>query len=143
MSRVILLVDDSADDVELTMRALRSSDVHEPIHVATDGAEALEHLFGLDGDTKPTLPALVLLDLKLPGINGVDVLKRIRADARTRTLPVVILTSSNERIDLLTCYRLGANSYVRKPVAFSEFLSAARQIASYWLGLNEPPPVSI
>ena len=143
MSKSILLVDDSADDVELTMRALRSSDVREPILVASDGAEAIEHLFGVEGETRPALPALVLLDLKLPGINGVDVLKRIRADARTRTLPVVILTSSNERIDLLTCYRLGANSYVRKPVAFSEFLSAARQIATYWLGLNEPPPVSI
>ena len=143
MNKSILLVDDSADDVELTMRALRSSDVREPILVASDGAEAIEHLFGVEGEARPALPALVLLDLKLPGINGVDVLKRIRADARTRTLPVVILTSSNERIDLLTCYRLGANSYVRKPVAFSEFLSAARQIATYWLGLNEPPPVSI
>jgi two-component system response regulator len=142
MTRSILLVDDSADDVELTKRALRSSDVREPIHVANDGREAIEQLFGT-GVARPALPSLVLLDLKLPGINGVDVLRRIRADPRTRTLPVVILTSSNERIDLQTCYELGANSYVRKPVSFSDFLAAARQIATYWLSLNEPPPVSI
>jgi len=143
MTKSILLVDDSADDVELTLRALRSSDVREPIHVARDGAEAIEHLFGTAREPKPQLPSLVLLDLKLPGINGVDVLQRIRGDARTRALPVVILTSSNERVDLLNCYRLGANSYVRKPVAFSDFLDAARQIASYWLRLNEPPPAGI
>jgi CheY-like chemotaxis protein len=143
VNKSILLVDDSADDVELTMRALRSSDVREPIHVARDGAEAIAQLFGNPGEPKTVLPSLVLLDLKLPGINGVDVLQRIRADARTRTLPVVILTSSNERVDLLNCYRLGANSYVRKPVAFSDFLEAARQIASYWLHLNEAPPVGI
>ena len=130
----ILLVDDNPDDVELTIRAFRSTDMHEPIRIARDGAEAIDQLFG---STERALPALVLLDLKLPGIDGVDVLRRIRADPRTRALPVVILTSSNERIDLMNCYRLGANSYVRKPVSFSDFLAATRQIASYWLSLNE------
>ena len=134
MRKNILLVDDNPDDVELTVRAFRSTDVHEHIRIARDGAEAIDHLFG---SAERPLPALVLLDLKLPGIDGVDVLRRIRADPRTRALPVVILTSSNERIDLMNCYRLGANSYVRKPVSFSDFLSATRQIASYWLTLNE------
>lgn len=134
MRKNILLVDDNPDDVELTVRAFRSSEVHEPIRIARDGAEAIDQLFG---SAERPLPALVLLDLKLPGIDGVDVLRRIRADPRTRTLPVVILTSSNERVDLMNCYRLGANSYVRKPVSFTDFLSATRQIASYWLSLNE------
>jgi CheY-like chemotaxis protein len=135
MRKTILLVDDNPDDVELTVRAFRSSDVHEPIRIARDGTEAIDQLFG---SPSRTLPALVLLDLKLPGIDGVDVLRRIRADPLTRALPVVILTSSNERVDLMNCYRLGANSYVRKPVSFSDFLAATRQIASYWLSLNEP-----
>ncbi len=134
MRKTILLVDDNPDDVELTVRAFRSTDVHEPIRIARDGTEAIDQLFG---SPARTLPALVLLDLKLPGIDGVDVLRRIRADPLTRALPVVILTSSNERVDLMNCYRLGANSYVRKPVSFSDFLAATRQIASYWLSLNE------
>ena len=134
MRKSILLVDDNPDDVELTVRAFRSTDVHEDIRIARDGAEAIDQLFG---STERALPALVLLDLKLPGLDGVDVLRRIRADPRTRALPVVILTSSNERVDLMNCYRLGANSYVRKPVSFTDFLSATRQIASYWLCLNE------
>jgi two-component system response regulator len=134
MRKTILLVDDNPDDVELTVRAFRSTDVHEPIRIARDGTEAIDQLFG---STSQSLPSLVLLDLKLPGIDGVDVLRRIRADPLTRALPVVILTSSNERIDLMNCYRLGANSYVRKPVSFADFLAATRQIASYWLSLNE------
>jgi two-component system response regulator len=136
----ILLVEDNPDDVELTMRAFRSGNTQQDIRVARDGMEALESLFGADKEPLP-LPALVLLDLKLPGMDGFDVLRRIRGDVRTRFLPVVILTSSTEMVDLVNGYWLGANSYVRKPVSFRDFLSTTQQIASYWLSLNEVPPV--
>jgi two-component system response regulator len=136
----ILLVEDNPDDVELTMRAFRSGNTQQDIRVARDGMEALESLFGTDKEPLP-LPALVLLDLKLPGMDGFDVLRRIRGDVRTRFLPVVILTSSTEMVDLVNGYWLGANSYVRKPVSFRDFLSTTQQIASYWLSLNEVPPI--
>jgi CheY-like chemotaxis protein len=140
-SKSILVVEDNPDDAELAVEAFRSGRSPHDVHVARDGPEALEMICGSDGAAAPpVLPALVLLDLKLPGMDGFDILRRIRADARTRYLPVVILTSSTQRLDLLNGYRLGANSYVRKPVSFQEFLATANQIASYWLSLNEPPP---
>jgi len=136
----ILLVEDNADDAELTMRAFRSGNASQDIHVARDGAEAVEALFGSTSVPPPRfLPGLVLLDLKLPGLDGFAVLSRIRSHPRTRFLPVVILTSSTEQSDLLQGYRLGANSYVRKPVSFRDFLSAARLIADYWLAVNQVP----
>jgi two-component system response regulator len=136
-ARSLVLVEDNADDVELMMRAFRADGVRCDIHVAHDGVAAIDLLLG-SADTSP--PALVLLDLKLPGVDGFDVLRRIRGDPRTRTLPVVILTSSTEPGDLIKAYWLGANSYVRKPMAFRDLLDAARLIASYWLTLNERAP---
>ena len=130
----ILLVEDNPDDAELTVRAFRNSSLHQDIEVAPDGDAALASLFGAKA-----LPSLVLLDLNLPGIDGFDVLRRIRAHKRTRNLPVVILTSSGEQTDLEHGYRLGANSYVRKPVSFRDFLSAAEHIGVYWLAVNEVP----
>jgi len=136
----ILLVEDNPDDVDLTIRAFRSSQINQDISVARDGAAALESRFGSAAQPPPRdLPSLVLLDLKLPGVDGFTVLQRIRANAYTRFLPVVILTSSTEVVDLVRGYRLGANSYVRKPVSYRDFLSVAQQIASYWLALNETP----
>ncbi len=141
-SRTILLVEDNPDDVELTLRAFEKSSIANNIVVARDGAEALEHLFavgaGLEGHRLP--PAVVLLDLKLPKLDGLEVLKRIRADERTRRLPVVILSSSKEERDIVRSYDLGANSFVRKPVDFVEFTEAARHLGVYWLVLNESPP---
>lgn len=140
----ILLVEDNPDDAELALRAFRASDATQQIHVARDGAEAVEALFGSTAVPPPRqLPALVLLDLKLPGLDGFAVLSRIRAHPRTRYLPVIILTSSTELTDLLDGYRLGANSYVRKPLSYRDFLAAARLIAEYWLALNEVPPAGI
>lgn len=140
----ILLVEDSADDVELTIRAFRTASVRQDIHVARDGANAVELLFGSAEAPPPRhLPALVLLDLKLPGLDGFAVLSRIRSHPRTRFLPVVILTSSTETTDLEQGYRLGANSYVRKPVSFRDFLAATQQIAAYWLTLNVVPPTNL
>jgi CheY-like chemotaxis protein len=142
-SRTILLVEDNPDDVELTLLAFKKSNLANDIVVARDGAEALDYLFvkgryaGRDASLKPEV---VLLDLKLPKFDGLEVLKRIRADERTRRLPVVILTSSKEDRDVLRSYDLGANSFVRKPVDFVEFVDAARQLGLYWLVLNEPPP---
>jgi two-component system response regulator len=139
----ILLVEDNPDDEALTLRALRRSSVGNSIVVAHDGVEALDYLFGTGAhagrDTRQ-LPQVVLLDLKLPRIDGLEVLRRLRADTRTRLLPVVILTSSNEERDRIAGYQLGANSYVRKPVDFNEFTEAVRQLGLYWLLLNEPPP---
>jgi two-component system response regulator len=141
--KLILLVEDNPMDEELTVRALKKSNVLSPIVVVRDGAEALDYLLGrgAHAESPPALPQVVLLDLKLPKVNGLEVLKALRASSRTRLLPVVILSSSNERRDLLDSYELGANSYVRKPVDFAEFLEAARQLGSYWLVVNQGPPV--
>jgi two-component system response regulator len=139
--RPILLVEDNPDDAELALHALKETKVANEVLVARDGNEALEILFG-DGvqtrKARTVRPSLVLLDLKLPGIDGFDILKRIRDDESTRLMPVVILTSSKEHSDLLKGYRLGANSYVRKPVDYEQFLTAVRQLGTYWLTLNEP-----
>ena len=142
-NNVILLVEDNADDVELTLRAFRKSKVLNEIVVVNDGAEALDYLFasGAHGGRDPqATPEVILLDLKLPKIGGLEVLRRMRADDRTRRIPVVVLTSSNEEQDILSSYDLGANSFVRKPVDFSQFVEAARQLGLYWLVMNEPAP---
>ena len=139
--RSILLVEDNPDDAALTLRAFRKNNIQNEIHVAQDGVEALAFLHdpGPDGTPRPQ-PAVVLLDLKLPKLDGLEVLKRIRGDERTRLLPVVILTSSKEEADLISGYRLGANSYVRKPVEFGAFASAVTQLGVYWMLLNQAPP---
>jgi two-component system, response regulator len=139
----ILLVEDNPDDEELTLHAFEKNRIGNEVVVARDGVQALDYLFctGAWAGRKPcTPPALVLLDLKLPKVDGLEVLQRIRADERTRLLPVVILTSSNEDEDRLRGYALGANSYVRKPVDFDEFVRAAGQVGMYWLLLNQPAP---
>jgi two-component system response regulator len=141
--KVILLVEDNPDDEALTLRALKKNNIRNAVVVARDGAEALDYLFGTGasaGREAPELPQVVLLDLKLPKVDGLEVLRRLRAHPRTRLLPVVILTSSKEERDLVNGYALGANSYVRKPVDFAEFTEAVRQLGLYWLILNEPPP---
>jgi CheY-like chemotaxis protein len=145
-TRIILLVEDNPDDVELTLRAFNRSRVSNEIVVARDGADALAYLFGTGahaGRDLTVMPEVVLLDLKLPKVDGLDVLRYLRADERTRRLPVVVLTSSNEEHDLIRSYDLGANSFVRKPVDFAQFSEAAQQLGVYWLGLNEPPPMVI
>lgn len=142
-SRTILLVEDNPDDVLLTLRAFERSRVVNEIVVAQDGEEALDYLFARGKHTgrNPTvMPEVVLLDLKLPKVDGLEVLRRMRADERTRRLPVVVLTSSGEERDMISSYDLGANSFVRKPVDFDEFVEAAHQLGLYWLVLNEPPP---
>jgi two-component system response regulator len=142
--KVILLVEDSQRDEELALRALRKNNIKNEVIVARDGAEALDYLFGTGTyagrNTLDELPTVVLLDIKLPKIHGLEVLRRIRADERTRLLPVVILTSSKEEKDRLEGHALGANSFVRKPIEFSEFAEAVRQLGLYWLILNEPSP---
>jgi CheY-like chemotaxis protein len=141
--RTILLVEDNSKDEELTLRALRKNNISNDVTVARDGAEALDYLFARGAYAgRDTLPQLVLLDLKLPKIDGLEVLRQLRAHESTRLLPVVILTTSNDEKDRLAGYRNGANSYVRKPVDFSEFMDAVRQLGLYWLILNEPPPTS-
>ena len=142
-NKVILLVEDNPDDVELTLRAFKRSHLMNPIVVARDGIEALDFLFARGPHAERVnapLPTLVILDLKLPKLDGLGVLKAIRADQRTALLPVVILTSSKEEQDMISGYSLGANSYVRKPVDFSEFLEAVKVLGIYWLMLNETPP---
>jgi two-component system response regulator len=142
-SKMILLVEDNADDEALTLRALEKNNIGNKVFVVRDGAEALDFLFctGIYADRDPhEMPQVTLLDLKLPKVDGLEVLRRLRADPRTYTLPVVILTSSNEEKDVVEGYHLGANSYVRKPVDFNEFLEAARQLGLYWLVLNNLPP---
>ena len=142
--KCILLIEDNPDDEELTLHALRDAGVSNPVVVARDGAEALDRLLGSrgwpGGGDAPGLPAVVLLDIKLPKVSGLDVLRQIRASPRTRLLPVVILTSSSEERDLVEGYSLGCNSYVRKPVDFGQFTRAVRQLGLYWLLLNEGPP---
>jgi two-component system, response regulator len=143
MDKAILLVEDNPDDEALTLRALKKNNIKNEVVIAHDGAEALDYLFGTGnytGRNTDVLPQVVLLDLKLPKVEGLEVLRRVRADKRTKLLPVVILTSSNEEQDRIDGYGLGANSYVRKPVDFSQFIDAARQLGLYWLILNEPPP---
>jgi two-component system response regulator len=143
--KIILLVEDNADDEALTIRALKKNNIRNEVVVARDGAEALNYLLGrgaYEGRDTSVLPQIVLLDLKLPKLDGLDVLRAIRGDERTKRLPVVILTSSKEDRDLLSGYELGANSYVRKPVAFAEFVAAADYLGRYWLALNEPAPPS-
>ena len=140
--KAILLVEDNPDDEELTLRAFHKNNIRNNVVVARDGVEALDYLFGTgahQGRDTADLPQVMLLDLKLPRIDGLEVLRRVREDARTHVLPVVILTSSKEERDLIEGYRLGCNSYVRKPVNFDEFLEAARQLGLYWLLLNESP----
>lgn len=142
-NKVILLVEDNARDEALTRRALQKSNIVNDVVVARDGVEALDYLFGTGaeaGRDVTIIPQLVLLDLKLPKVNGLQVLQRIREDERTRRLPVVIFTSSNEEEDLIKSYNLGANSYVRKPVDFEQFLEATKQLGLYWLVLNEVAP---
>lgn len=141
--KIILLVEDNADDEALTMRALKKASVRNEVVIARDGVDALDYLFATGpyaGRDVADTPQIILLDLKLPKVDGLEVLRRIRADERTRLLPVVILTSSNEEKDLVDGYRLGANSYVRKPVDFGQFAAAVRQLGLYWLLVNEPPP---
>ena len=141
--KMILLVEDNPDDEALTLRALKKSHIGNDIFVVRDGAEALDFLFCTGAYAhrdKREMPHMILLDLKLPKVDGLEVLRRIRADERTRLLPVVILTSSNEEQDLLEGYKKGANSYIRKPVDFTQFAEAIRQLGLYWLVLNEPPP---
>lgn len=141
--KLILLVEDNPDDEALTLRAFKKHNIGNRVVVVRDGAEALDFLFctGAYADRDPRdKPQVILLDLKLPKVDGLEVLRRLRADERTHLLPIVILTSSNEEQDLIEGYRNGANSYVRKPVDFNQFLEAVRQLGLYWLVLNEPPP---
>ena len=141
--KIILLVEDNPDDELLALRALRKNGVANEVVVAHDGVEALDYLFATgeySGRDIEDAPQLVLLDLKLPRVDGLEVLRRVRSDERTRLLPVVILTSSKERQDMLDGYGLGANSYVRKPVNFERFVEAVEQLKLYWLVLNESPP---
>jgi two-component system, response regulator len=142
--KVILLVEDNEDDVELTLRALKKNHILNEVIIARDGVEALDYLLGtrsFAGRDPSLLPAVILLDLKLPKMDGFEVLRRIRADERTRLLPVVILTSSKEEQDRIEGYKNGANSYVRKPVDFNQFAEAVRHLGIYWLLMNEPPPL--
>lgn len=142
-SKAILLVEDNPDDEALTLRAFRKNNIRNEVVVARDGAEALDYIFARGrhaGRNVADLPQVVLLDLKLPKVDGIEVLRQVRGDPRTRMLPIVVLTSSKEERDLSECYRLGCNSYVRKPVDFDQFINAARQLELYWLLLNEPPP---
>lgn len=137
-AKVILLVEDNQDDEVLTVRGLRRGNIVNDIVVARDGVEALDYLFGTGGRER-ICPSVILLDLKLPRMDGLEVLRRIRADERTRKLPVVVLTSSSQERDMADSYHLGCNSYVRKPVDFEQFIDAARQLKLYWLVLNEVP----
>lgn len=141
--KVILLVEDNSDDEALTLRAFKKSNITNQVVVARDGTEALDYMFGTGkhaGRDVHDLPQIVLLDLKLPKVDGLEVLKKIREDSRTKLVPVVILTSSNEQEDRRNGYGLGANSYIRKPVDFTKFIEAVQQLGLYWLLLNEYPP---
>jgi CheY-like chemotaxis protein len=142
-NKLILLVEDNPDDEALTLRALKKNNIANQVVVARDGVEALDYLFGTGahaGRDMSVMPQVILLDLKLPKVDGFEVLRRLRADERTKFLPVVILTTSNEEKDRLTGYGLGANSFVRKPVEFGQFIEGVRQLGLYWLILNEAAP---
>ena len=141
-TKIILLVEDNPDDEALTLRALKKNNILNEVVVAHDGVEALDFLFATGtyaGRDISIMPQLILLDLKLPKVDGLEVLRRLRADNRTKILPVVMLTSSSEEADIINSYNLGANSYVRKPVDFAQFMEAVRQLGLYWLILNETP----
>ena len=141
--RIILLVEDNPDDADLTVRALKKHNIENEVVIANDGAEALDYLFATGayaGRDTSVIPALILLDLNMPKVGGLEVLQRIRADDRTKLLPVVILTSSKEEKDLINSYSFGCNSYVGKPVDFKQFTEAVQQLGLYWILLNEPPP---
>ncbi len=141
--KMIMLVEDNPDDELLTLRALKQNNILNEVVVAHDGAEALDYLFGTGkyaGRDLNRMPEVILLDLKLPKVDGLEVLRRVRENERTKLLPVVILTSSKEESDLINGYKHGANSYIHKPVNFSQFAEAVRQLKLYWLVLNEPPP---
>ncbi|HEY9509723.1 MAG TPA: response regulator [Verrucomicrobiae bacterium] len=143
--KTILLVEDNSNDEFLTLRALKKYNVANDVVIARDGAEALDYVFGTGnhaGRNVGEMPVVMLLDLKLPKIDGLEVLRRVRADERTRLLPVVVLTSSNEDTDVIRSYKLGTNSYVQKPVDFSAFVDAVGQLGLYWLMLNEPVPTT-
>jgi CheY-like chemotaxis protein len=143
-NKTILLVEDNPDDEALAIRALKRNHISNEIVVAHDGVEALDYLFGTGVYTGRDItikPTVVLLDLKLPRIDGIEVLRRLREDDRTKLLPVVVLTTSSEEQDMLDSYSLGCNSYIRKPVDFIEFTEAVRQLGMYWLLMNEPPPI--
>lgn len=137
MSRIVLLVEDSRDDEELALLALEAAGI-ESVRVARSGVEALEHFFGADGAPGERLPDLVLLDLKLPKLDGFDVLGRLRSEASLRRVPIVVLSTSDTRADIERCYALGASSYVRKPVEYARFADVVRQIVTYWLDVNQP-----
>jgi two-component system response regulator len=142
--KIILLVEDNPDDVELTLRAFKQNNILNKVVIARDGVEALDYLMGTGihaGRDVKDLPVVTLLDLKLPKMDGLEVLKRIRSSEMTKLLPVVILTSSNEENDIISGYKLGANSYIRKPVDFTQFVDAIKSLGLYWLVWNEPPPV--
>ena len=146
MAQRILLVEDNPKDVELTRRALDKANVSNGIKVVEDGVEALKFFFGEDGKSgcaDEECPVVVLLDLKLPRVDGLEVLRRMRAEEKTKRIPVVVLTSSNEEKDIIASYDLGANSFVRKPVKFADFAEAIRQLGLYWLILNQPAPNGI
>jgi CheY-like chemotaxis protein len=144
LNKMIMLLEDNADDEALTLRALRKNNIQNEVVVARDGVEALDYLFGTGphaGRDTRIKPLVVLLDLKLPKIDGLEVLRRLRADERTKFIPVVVLTSSKEEQDLINSYSFGCNSYIRKPVDYVQFVEAVRHLGLYWLVLNEAPPV--
>ncbi len=141
-NKIILLIEDNPDDVKMTLRALKKANIMNEVVVLKDGVEALDYLFGegkYAGRDTAVRPQVILLDLNMPRMNGIEVLQKMRADERTRLLPVVVLTTSNEDADRIESYRLGANSYVRKPVDFDQFAKAVQQLGLYWLLLNETP----
>jgi CheY-like chemotaxis protein len=144
LNKIIMLLEDNPDDEALTRRALRKNNIQNEVVVARDGVEALDYLFGAGvyaGRDTRIKPLVILLDLKLPKIDGLEVLRRLRNDERTRFIPVVVLTSSKEEQDLINSYSFGCNSYIRKPVDFVQFVEAVRQLGLYWLVLNEVPPL--
>jgi two-component system response regulator len=135
----VLLIEDNPDDIALTLRSLKKHNFVNTIHVANDGVEALEHVFGSVPTAEPRLPRVIFLDLKLPRVDGLEVLRKLKADARTRMIPIVVLTSSMEHQDLTECYRLGVNSYIVKPVEFDDFARSIAELGLYWLMLNKVP----